>query len=361
MLFALKAIANKLKHLLFVTILGTLRLAGGTVSHAVRLAYLTIVHSLRALRMTIVATFRLTRATVIGTFMLARATIVGTFKLIRATIRLNIKMWKAAADLQVRYFKSWLRRSRFEWVILRNLHRAPYLILKLHYWSKHPERYSETQRFMLVREVIYYIEKFGHIKTYTAGRKNLPKEGGYVMFPNHQGKFDALGIVMTHPSPCTVVMDEKKSHVILTSQVVDALQGKRLEIDNPRQTVTLFNEIAKEVRDGRRFIIFPEGGYENENGNQLGFFKPGAFKAAIKAKAPIVPVALIDSYRAFNSSWFGTVRTYVHYLKPIFYEEYRSMTTAEIAEVVKARIEERIRIGSRSDVKEMMRRAVQNG
>ena len=68
-------------------------------------------------------------------------------------------------------------------------------------------------------------------------------------------------------------------------------------------------------------------------------FKAGCFKSAVKAKAPIVPVALIDSYKVFNSFNFKKVFTQVHYLKPIFYEEYKNMKTNEIALLVRERIQ----------------------
>ncbi|MBQ5376260.1 MAG: 1-acyl-sn-glycerol-3-phosphate acyltransferase, partial [Lachnospiraceae bacterium] len=71
-------------------------------------------------------------------------------------------------------------------------------------------------------------------------------------------------------------------------------------------------------------------------------FKPGSFKVALKAKAPIVPIALIDSYKVYNSYHLGPVTTYVHYLKPIPYEEYKNMRTNEIAEMVRQRILDKI-------------------
>ena len=109
-------------------------------------------------------------------------------------------------------------------------------------------------------------------------------------------------------------------------------------------------EIASEVKAGRRYIIFPEGGYDN-NKNDLQDFMPGAFKCAVWAKAPIVPVAIIDSYKPFGVNSLRKVRTYVHFLEPISFEEYQGMKTAEIAEMVKSRIaadiEEHIRNKSR--------------
>ena len=96
-------------------------------------------------------------------------------------------------------------------------------------------------------------------------------------------------------------------------------------------------QIADEVKNGRRYIVFPEGGYDH-NKNELQDFMAGSFKCATKAKAPIVPVAIIDSYKPFGVNSLRKVKTQVHFLAPIFYEEYGKMTTAEIAEMVKGRI-----------------------
>ena len=96
-------------------------------------------------------------------------------------------------------------------------------------------------------------------------------------------------------------------------------------------------QIADEVKNGRRYIIFPEGGYDH-NKNELQDFMAGSFKCATKARAPIVPVAIIDSYKPFGVNSLRKVKTQVHFLEPILFEEYGKMTTAEIAGMVKDRI-----------------------
>ena len=93
-----------------------------------------------------------------------------------------------------------------------------------------------------------------------------------------------------------------------------------------RQTVRLISEVAEEVAAGRRYIIFPEGGYFH-NHNEVREFKPGCFKSAMKAKAPIVPVVLIDSYKVFEVWSIKPVTTQVHYLPAITYEEYKGKST----------------------------------
>lgn len=135
-------------------------------------------------------------------------------------------------------------------------------------------------------------------------------------------------------------MDKKKSNIILVKEIVDLVQGKRLDRSNIRQAMTVLNEVAEEVKAGRKYIIFPEGDYIFNNKNQMEPFKAGCFKCALKSKAPIVPVALIDSYKVFNSFVSGKITTQVHYLKPLLYEEYKNLKTIEIAKIVQERIGE---------------------
>ena len=229
------------------------------------------------------------------------------------------------------------------YVIFMNFRRAPYIVPKMRYSANHPEKYTEAQRYSLVHHVIYLMNKTGKITTKAYGLENLPKEGGYMMYPNHQGKYDVLGIMYTHKEPCTFVMDKMKSNTMLVREFVDLVQGKRLEKDNPRQGLTIINQVAKEVAEGRKYILFPEGGYKFNNKNKVCDFKAGSFKIALKSKTPIIPIALIDSYKVFNSFHIGPITTYVYYLEPIYYDEYKNMKTQEIASLVKQRIEEKIR------------------
>lgn len=229
---------------------------------------------------------------------------------------------------------------RFIQVILLNLPRL-YMIPKMAYRAKHTEKYSEEERYAYARLAIRRMMRAGHISTKRYGVENLPVEGGYMMFPNHQGKYDALGIMYAHESPCSVVIDDAKSHGILVKQFIDLVQGKRMVKDDLRQSVNIIRELADDTKKGNKFIIFPEGGYYR-NHNTVGSFKPGCFKSAMKAKVPIVPVALVDSYRAFEEWTLRPVETQVHFLRAIPYEEYQGMTTVEIADMVRDLIVDKI-------------------
>ena len=80
------------------------------------------------------------------------------------------------------------------------------------------------------------------------------------MYPNHQGKYDLLGIITTHDKVLSFVMDKQKSHTMLVREFVDLVQAKRLEKDNPRQGLTIINEVAKDVQK-RQEICLVSGGW----------------------------------------------------------------------------------------------------
>lgn len=231
---------------------------------------------------------------------------------------------------------------KYYWVIFANLFRLPFIILKMRKMALPSAAYSEEERYGYAQYVVKLMRNTGMICTEAYGTENLPVEGGYMMYPNHQGKYDVYGIISTHKKPCSFVMDKAKSYIVFVNEALELLKGKRLDKEDIHQALTIINEVAEEVKNGARFILFPEGGYEFNNKNILQEFKSGCFKIATKSKMPIVPVALIDSYKVFNSYHMGPVKTQVHYLEPIFYEEYKGMKTPQIAALVKERIQEKI-------------------
>ena len=55
-----------------------------------------------------------------------------------------------------------------------------------------------------------------------------------------------------------------------------------------------------------------------------------------------MPVALIDSFKPFDTNTIQPVTVQVHFLKPVLYEEYKNMKTTELAALVQERIQKTI-------------------
>ncbi len=232
---------------------------------------------------------------------------------------------------------------RMFFVICLNAIRFIYLLPLMRKMAKNPDKYPEESCYRFARHLVRTIKVTGGIRTKAFGLENLPEEGGYMLYPNHQGKYDVYGIVSAHPKPCTCVIDKEKSYYPFVTELVEMLGAKRLDKNDVRQGLTVIKQVADEVKAGRRYILFPEGKYVTKNKNTMSEFKNGCFKISLMSQAPIIPVVLIDSYKVFNGFHFGgLVRSQVHFLAPIYYEEYKGLKTHEIADLVKSRIQEKL-------------------
>lgn len=121
---------------------------------------------------------------------------------------------------------------RFVYIIATSIILACIAIYRLSHVAA-DDRFSEEDRYAEAIRTIKLLKKKGKITTIADGIDNLPDNGGYLMYSNHQGKYDALGIMYAHKQPMSVLMDYKKSKVILTTQFIDALKGKRIKPDDP--------------------------------------------------------------------------------------------------------------------------------
>ncbi len=232
---------------------------------------------------------------------------------------------------------------RFIYVIIMRIFSIIHFCPKMAHYGKHTEKYSEDECYALAQDLIGRVKKTSRITTEVYGLENLPKESGYIMFSNHQGKYDALGIISVHPRPCSVLMDKKRSKMPIANQFVALLRGQRIDRKNPRQQIKVLNNIASEVKDGRIYLVFPQGGYAKNQKNNVGDFKYGCFTSAYKAKCPIVPVAIVDSYKPFGENSLKHVTTKVIFLSPLYYEDYCGLKAPQLCGIVRNLIEDEIK------------------
>lgn len=203
------------------------------------------------------------------------------------------------------------------------------------------EDISYEEGFRWIKRTTILANRAGRVKIEAHGLENLPEKDGFIMFPNHQGLFDVLVFFESCPRPFAFVIKKEAADIILLKQVREALGSLVMDREDIRQSMKVIQTMAEEVKKGRNFLIFPEG-TRSRQGNHTLEFKGGTFKSAVKAKCPIVPCALIDSFIPFDEKSIRPVTVHLYYLKPLYYEEYQNMKTTEIAEEVKRRIDEQI-------------------
>lgn len=231
--------------------------------------------------------------------------------------------------------------KRILMMVFRNILLVPYMWIKLCYHASHVDKYTEEEHYKMIRYITYRANKGGNVIIDVHGQENIPKENGFMFFPNHQGMYDVLAIIDACPKPFSVVAKKEVANVPFLKQVFACMKAYMLDREDVRQAMEVIINVTKEVKKGRNYLIFAEG-TRSKKGNQIQDFKGGSFKSATKARCPIVPVALIDSFKPFDTNSITPVTVQVHFLEPLLYEEYKDMKTNEIAETVKERIQNKI-------------------
>lgn len=226
-------------------------------------------------------------------------------------------------------------------MVSKNIIFAPVWFTQMVLYGRDSDKHTVEERFALLKKITVHANKAGRVIIKANGLENLPKEDGFIMFPNHQGLFDVLALIEASSHPFGVVIKKEAAGILLVKQVVRALRGIAIDRDDIKSAMEIIRQMTREVKEGRNYVIFPEG-TRSRNGNQILPFKAGTFKSAVNARCPIVPVALIDSYRPFDEGGIGRRTVQVHFLPPLMPEQYIGKKTVEIADIVHDSIQEKI-------------------
>lgn len=165
-----------------------------------------------------------------------------------------------------------------------------------------------------------------NVKIEVHGRENLPKEGPVVYMANHQGYADIVALFKElNNFQFGFIAKKELCKLPLYGKWMPITNSIAMDRGNPRASLKAISDGANLLKEGYSLAIFPEG--TRSQGPDMNEFKPGAMKLATKAKAPIVPISIDDSYTVYESQGTfksGTIKLLIH--PPI---ETKDMTKAE--------------------------------
>ncbi|MDO4519763.1 MAG: lysophospholipid acyltransferase family protein [Eubacteriales bacterium] len=231
--------------------------------------------------------------------------------------------------------------KRIIMMFIRNFFRLPQMLIGLIKYSKNVDKYSDEEIYAHLRWIVSNANRGGNVEIVKSGMENIPKEDGFIFYPNHQGMYDVLALLDACDRPFSVVSKKEVQNVPLLKNVFVCMRALFIDREDIKQSLQVILDVIKQVKAGRNFVIFAEG-TRSRKGNETLEFKGGSFKAATKTKCPIVPVALIDSFMPFDTGSIKTVKVQIHILPPMYYDEYKDMKTTEIAKEVRDRINKTI-------------------
>jgi len=203
------------------------------------------------------------------------------------------------------------------------------------------------------REKLYYqVERTGSrillwvggIKVDISGVENIPSQGNPVFVSNHQSGVDMYVYLAYLPKEVRVVIMHQVYSLPILSNFLKRGGQVMVDMRDPKQTFLSTQRILRQLRGGESFFIFPEG-TRSPDGRLLEF-KEGAAMLVLGAQKPIVPIAIIDTYKVMQRDDLyglrvrpGRVRVMIG--KPITFTEYPDVTI-ENARSINARLKEAI-------------------
>ncbi len=231
--------------------------------------------------------------------------------------------------------------NRIVTMVLKNLFFVPGAWFKLCRYARNTENYTREEMYDHIQTILKRAITGGNIDLTITGLENIPQEDGFMLYSNHQGMFDVLAIAATCHMPIGAVLKKELYDIPFLHQIALCTKSYAMDREDVRQSLTVIQNVTEGVKAGRNYLIFPEG-TRSKLGNAMLDFHGGSFRCATKSKCPVVPIALVDCFKVLDQTGSKPVAVQIHYLQPITAEEYAGMKPAELAALVKSRIQEKL-------------------
>lgn len=144
--------------------------------------------------------------------------------------------------------------------------------------------------------------KVAGVTVKVTGAENVPVNDAVVFVSNHQGNFDIPILLASIEKPKAFIAKTELANMPLISPWMKYMNCVFMDRSDIRQSLKVISQASNYVREGYSMAIFPEG--TRSKGKDMGEFKPGSMKLALKAEAIIVPVAIRGSYKIMEENGF---------------------------------------------------------
>lgn len=199
------------------------------------------------------------------------------------------------------------------------------------YFRRH--KYSAEYKYNYCRNIMHKISRAFRVEYHIEGLENLPKDGAYVIYPNHQSNFDPLALLSIFEKPFQFVGKIEVKKMPYIGRFFEILDCIYLDRDDIRASLKTMKECQRRIAEEKiNYVIFPEGTRTRKEDRRMNDYKAGALKPAYGAKAYIIPAMLNGTYRVLSKNIrHKTYRIDIKFLNPISYDEYKDINTTDLA------------------------------
>jgi 1-acyl-sn-glycerol-3-phosphate acyltransferase len=171
-----------------------------------------------------------------------------------------------------------------------------------------------------LRGVLFFVRAVG-VRVRVVGLEKIPT-GVCLFAANHTSSADAPAVVGAIPRRIAVLLKESLFRWPIVGQAFTLANFIAVKRDVRESAIASVEKAVEAMRAGQSFLIYPEGTRSPDG--RLQEFKKGAFVLAIKAGAPIVPIACSGAHRVMEkrSLVIHPGEILVEFLEPIDASKY---------------------------------------
>lgn len=236
------------------------------------------------------------------------------------------------------------------WIPFKVIYKLYYLVVfassliltypLMYFLLSKPSRFPTAFKVMRIHAFLLLV--FAGAKLKVEGKQHIPKEGAFVICPNHTSYIDIFCIYTIFKRYLVFTGKQEIEkwplfHIYYTS-------GMNILVDreNKKGSITSLKRIYQEIDKGNPIAIFPEGTISRK-APVMNSFKPGAFSVAIQKQIPILPITFISNWKILQRGSFwtgkcgpGISKVVIH--KPVITQGLKSTDVDELKKNVKSMI-----------------------
>jgi len=144
-----------------------------------------------------------------------------------------------------------------------------------------------------VRGVMFFVRAVG-VRVRIVGTERIPS-GTCLFIANHTSTVDAPAVVAAIPRRIAILLKQSLFRYPIVGQAFRLAHFIPVDRSKQESAIASLEKAIEAMRGGQSFLIYPEGTRSPDG--RLQEFKKGAVVMAIKAGAPIVPIACSGAHR----------------------------------------------------------------
>ena len=137
------------------------------------------------------------------------------------------------------------------------------------------------------------------VKLKVKGTEHLKPNETYIFISNHTSYLDIPILLIAIPRTFFFIAKRELIKIPLFGWMMYFLGMIFIDRSNRQKAIKSMKIAALKLKKGKNVLVFPEGTFDDDG--QFLPFKKGAFHIAVKAKIPLLPIAIIGA----NKIWPG--------------------------------------------------------